>query len=103
MGDSISTFEGYNPKGYEVYYDRQCQIVNEMRNVEDTWWMQVLHAMDAILCVNNAYSGSMVSGKTFPSAISEERLEGLHPTREGHKTIADEWIRCLKSEVFLKV
>ena len=28
MGDSISTFESFNPDGYCVFYDAQMQYVN---------------------------------------------------------------------------
>lgn len=77
MGDSVSTFEGYNPEGYEVYYDKECQIYNEMEDVQDTWWMQVLEAIDGKLCINNAFSGSVISDKKFPGALSEKRLANL--------------------------
>ena len=77
MGDSISTFEGCNPRGYAVYYDPEMQEANEMKSVEDTWWMQVIRAMGGGLCVNDSYSGSLVSGMFFPAAISDERLDSL--------------------------
>lgn len=77
LGDSISTFEGFNPRGYSVYYDDELQEINGLRTVEDTWWMQVIRALDGILCVNDSYSGSRVSGTSFPSAVCEERLTNL--------------------------
>ncbi|MBO4288982.1 MAG: SGNH/GDSL hydrolase family protein [Lachnospiraceae bacterium] len=77
LGDSISTFEGFDPPGYAVYYDEEMQEINGLRTVEDTWWMQVIHALDGRLCVNDSFSGSRVSGTSFPSALCEERLGNL--------------------------
>lgn len=77
LGDSLSTFEGYNPEGYAVYYDKDIQKKNNMNSVYDTWWAKVNQALQAFLCVNNSYSGSRVSGKVFPSGQSEERICNL--------------------------
>lgn len=77
IGDSISTFEAFNPPGYAVYYDKERQIQNGLRNVYDTWWAKVNQALHAYLCVNNSYSGSRVSGDVFPSACSDSRLLNL--------------------------
>lgn len=78
VGDSISTFEGYNPYGYAVYYTVPMQIENGLNSVEDTWWALVLKKMNAELCVNNSYSGSLVSGSYFPAGVSDNRLQYLH-------------------------
>lgn len=77
LGDSISTFEGYNPPGYSVFYDKQMQEKNGLISVYDTWWAKVNQALHAYLCVNNAYSGSRVSGNTFPAASCLERTDSL--------------------------
>lgn len=77
LGDSISTFEGYNPKGYSVYYDKELQELNQLHSVYDTWWSKVNQALQASLCVNNSYSGSKVCGKSFPAGESDERLCSL--------------------------
>ena len=37
MGDSISTFESFNPEGYSVFYDSQMQYLNGLSSSEDTW------------------------------------------------------------------
>ena len=78
VGDSISTYEGYNPKGYSVFYDEYMQKQNGLKSVYDTWWAKVNQALHAYLCVNNSYSGSKVSGKSFPSGWSDERLLNLN-------------------------
>ena len=77
MGDSISTYAGYNPKDYAVYYDLYTQRVNKMGSVRDTWWSIVLNKLHAELCVNGSYSGSKVSGREFPAAESVERISVL--------------------------
>lgn len=74
LGDSISTFEGYNPPGYSVFYDKNTQLRNGMNSVYDTWWAKVNQALKAYLCLNNSYSGSRVTGTGFPSACCDERL-----------------------------
>lgn len=77
LGDSVSTFQGYNPRGYSVFYDAQMQRVNGLNSVSDTWWARVIKGMDARLCLNNSYSGSKVTGDAFPAAACEERLQNL--------------------------
>lgn len=78
LGDSISTFEGCNPSGYCVFYDKEMQSRNGLSSVYDTWWAQVIQELGADLCVNNSYSGSKVTGGNFPSASSDERVKSLH-------------------------
>lgn len=81
LGDSVSTFEGYNPEGYTVYYDKAMNEKNGLRSVSDTWWARVNESLDAQLCVNNSYSGSKVTGELFPAGASEERLQNLGTER----------------------
>lgn len=78
LGDSISTFHGFNPEGYTVYYDDEMQQRNGMKSVYDTWWAKVNQYLKAYLCVNNSYSGSMVSGQVFPAGCCQERITHLH-------------------------
>ena len=77
LGDSISTFEGYNPPGYSVFYDKEMKEKNGLISVYDTWWAKVIQAFHAYLCMNNSYSGSRVSGDAFPAASSMERTCSL--------------------------
>lgn len=78
VGDSISTYEGYNPHGYSVYYRDDRIYDNELESVNDTWWKRVIDALGGTLCVNNSFSGSLVAGESFPSAFSNERCSALH-------------------------
>lgn len=77
IGDSISTYEGYNPPNYAVFYDITQQALNGLTSVYDTWWAKVNQAIHAYLCVNNSYSGSRVTGNSFPAGSSIERISGL--------------------------
>lgn len=77
MGDSISTYEGFIPAGYELFYTDEKRMANGIESADDTWWMQVLHAMGAQLLVNNSYSGSQVTGEEFPCASGIERTSSL--------------------------
>ena len=78
LGDSISTYIGYNPRGYAVYYKDDKAYDNEINSVNDTWWKQVIDGLGGELCVNNSYSGSLVTGAFAPSACSAERCASLH-------------------------
>ncbi len=80
MGDSISTYEGFNPAGYRVFYDADRCAANGLSSAHDTWWMQVLDAMGAELLVNNSFSGSQVTGEGFPCASGFERTGALGTT-----------------------
>lgn len=77
LGDSISTYEGYNPPGYAVFYDRDMQIKNGLLSVDDAWWSVVLKAIGAALCANDSYFGSRVSGNAFPAGCYDERIRAL--------------------------
>ena len=59
IGDSISTYSGYIPSGYQTFYPR-----NTVTSVENTWWKQLLNETGMELCVNASWSGSTISGDT---------------------------------------
>ncbi len=83
LGDSICTLEGFNPRGYQVYYQGQAGEKNGVADMGDTWWGKVIGFFGGELLVNNAWSGSWVSrpetrGEQFPSGCSDRRTGGLH-------------------------
>lgn len=83
LGDSISTLEGYNPEGYNVFFTGDKCDKAKVHDMKDTWWGQVINNLGAELLVNNSWSGSRVtrlpnSEKLFPSGCSDERTYGLH-------------------------
>lgn len=93
IGDSISTFEGLNPEGYDVFYDREMQQENGLTTADDTWWGRVIRALDADLCVNNAWSGSRVTGFGPSAASSGMRTGALH-TRDHKPDMVLIYIGC---------
>lgn len=78
LGDSISTYAGFNPYNYPVYYRDDRIRDNEMEGVNDTWWKRVIDGLGGELCVNNSYSGSLVAGRDNSAACSAERCSMLH-------------------------
>ena len=60
FGDSYSTFEGYNPKGYATYYSTQDPNETGVTKVEETWWHQVMKEGNFQLLHNNSWSGSTI-------------------------------------------
>ena len=78
IGDSISTYYGFVPDGYKVYYNEEIALENQLTSVDDTWWRIVCKHLGAEICVNNSYSGSRVSGNGFPCASSDDRTSSLH-------------------------
>lgn len=58
MGDSISTFEGYNPAGYYAFFPGN----GEVSAVEDTWWQQAADDLGWTLFANSSSSGATVTG-----------------------------------------
>lgn len=83
LGDSISTFQGYNPDGFNVFYSPEKQRLSGVISPEDTWWGFVIKSLGGKMLINNSWSGSRVSKipqyvDEFPSGCSNERSGGLH-------------------------
>ena len=68
IGDSYSTFSGYNPEGYSVYYDTKESRGLDVRRVEEVWWHKLLTSLDAELVLNDSWSGSTVSYTAYGGA-----------------------------------
>ena len=65
IGDSYTTFRGYNPLGYPTYYDSSYSRGLDVRRVEETWWHKLLTAVGAELVRNDSWSGSTVCYTTY--------------------------------------
>lgn len=83
LGDSTSTLLGYNPYGYNVFYEGERRIASGVMDMSDTWWGQVIEFFGGELLVNNSWSGSRVTklpgaDRLFPAGCSDERTSGLH-------------------------
>ena len=66
LGDSISTYTGYIPSDYSIFYPENGGITD----VKDTWWMRVINGSNAVFCADASYSGSTTSG------VSTEQNDG---------------------------
>ena len=77
LGDSISTFYGYVPENYAVFYTLEAAMYNGLTSIEDVWWHQVMNYLGAELLVDAAYSGGRVFGNEFPAANTYERIRAL--------------------------
>ena len=66
FGDSYSTFGGYIPEGFRIYYDvvpDKTGDINrgtDLNDVTQTWWYQVIEQTGSTLIQNNSWSGSTV-------------------------------------------
>ncbi|MDE6618507.1 MAG: hypothetical protein K2K13_05740 [Clostridiales bacterium] len=77
IGDSISTYFGFTDFGYPVFYTAELAKENGLESVDDMWWKRVMDGIGGQLCVNNSYSGSLVTGTGESAACSKERCARL--------------------------
>ena len=74
IGDSISTYQDFVPKGYKTFYPYPTADVND---VNQTWWMQAINKVGGSLFINNSYSGSCVAAGGSSSSNNPTRLKEL--------------------------
>ena len=55
LGDSISTLDGWNPMGYNVFYKDGICFEADIYNYSDTWWGQVIDYFHCTLLANNSW------------------------------------------------
>lgn len=60
LGDSFSTFEGYIPEDYEIYYGENTPKETDVRKVEYTWWHRLISKTNSNLVLNDSWSGSTI-------------------------------------------
>lgn len=61
LGDSVSTYEGYIPDEFSVFYPTYGKVTD----VSQTWWMRLLDDTGMELCSNNSSSGSTCVGDSL--------------------------------------
>ena len=71
FGDSYSTFKGYIPDGYAVYYHEEDGNT-DVRNVKETWWHQVITEKNLNLVLNNSWSGSTIGYTGYGNADNSQ-------------------------------
>ena len=83
LGDSISTLEGFQPRGNPVFYDAERREKTGVWEMKDTWWGKVIDFFGGELLVNDSWSGCRVTraagaGEQFPAGCCEKRTGNLH-------------------------
>lgn len=71
LGDSYSTFEGWNPEGQDIWYDKNQR--NDVTNVEETWWWQLIDDNGLQLEKNNSWSGATICNTGYNGADFTDR------------------------------
>ena len=83
LSNSVSTYEGYTPAS-AVFYDAYYQSISGVTSVNDTWWMQVIRALQGRLLSNLSISGNTIStagtmGGFPPRRIAQLTVDGVTP------------------------
>ena len=84
LGDSISTFDGYIPTDYNIFYPGSGDI----STVEKTWWLQVMNATGMELNANASSSNTTITGDSLDTTgsapgCSTKRMIDLTPGDDG--------------------
>ena len=84
LGDSISTFDGYIPTDYNIFYPGSGDI----STVEKTWWWQVMNATGMELNANASSSNTTITGDSLDTtgsapSCSTKRMIDLTPGDDG--------------------
>ncbi len=61
FGDSYSTFEGYIPDGYAIYYTKVPQVEGiDVTDVSQCWWHLLSKDLGFVTVTNDSWSGSTI-------------------------------------------
>ena len=85
IGDSYSTFKGYNPEGYAFWYPQGggSGAETDVKAVEETWWHMLMKETGSTLVLNDSYSGSTVC------STERESIPGTHFNLRADRMIRD--------------
>ena len=72
IGDSYSTFEGYIPEGFSIYYKNPPCPYTDLTKVEETWWHQFVKKTNGNLVLNSSFSGSTVCNTGYDGKIVKQ-------------------------------
>ena len=62
LGDSYSTYQGYNPEGYAPFYP---DANNDVKSVDQTWWSLYINAKGYQMEQNNYWGGTTICGTGY--------------------------------------
>lgn len=69
FGDSYSTFAGYIPEGYDIYYPSGVEL--GVMDVTQTWWHMLADETNSEVVHNNSWSGSTICNTGYNGDCSE--------------------------------
>lgn len=92
FGDSISTLEGYNPNGYDVFYTKDVAKQQNINSSTDTWWGMVIDYLGGNLLMNNSWSGCRV---TQDKRAASQSTAGCSLVRTGNLHVKDKIPDCI--------
>ncbi|MDY3090114.1 MAG: SGNH/GDSL hydrolase family protein [Porphyromonas sp.] len=87
LGDSYSTFEGFNPSGHALWYTAQKQERTDVSDVTETWWWQLIKSGGYKLGVNNSYSGATICNTGYNDKDYSDRSFVTRATGLGNPDI----------------
>ena len=96
LGDSYSTFKGHIPEGYHPYYSSDSEG-GDVDSVEKTWWHQLVSENNAVLLMNNSWSGTTVCHTGYNG---EDRNDNSFVARTD-KLISEGYFKKNKIDTFL--
>ena len=68
IGDSYSTFAGFVPEGYGVWYNTDTSVTRtDVYSQADTWWGRLFSSVEGKLIRNESWSGTTVCTTTRPN------------------------------------
>lgn len=79
-GDSVSTFEGSIPQGYNVYYSPSTPN-SDVTTEDDCWWKMVVNDTGLTLKGNISSSGSTVGSYTTDASVPAGTAHGIDDDR----------------------
>lgn len=82
FGDSYSTFNGFVPDGYAVYYSEAERPETDVTKVSQTWWRQVCDAANLNLVLNNSWSGSTIGYTGYNNTDCSKSSSFIHRLRQ---------------------
>lgn len=68
LGDSYSTYEGFVPEGYAVYYHPNSERDAKVSDVSLTWWGRYLKNTNSTLLRNCSWSGTTICHTGYDGA-----------------------------------
>ena len=82
FGDSYSTFSGFVPDNYAVYYSENERPETDVTQVTQTWWHQVCETANLNLILNNSWSGSPIGYTGYDNSDCSKSSSFIYRLRQ---------------------